>query len=139
MDLSVTEEILDSVLPSFEVLESQTGAILQFLKDKGIATDEQLAPYLEQSRNASIIRWRAVRLRINRLLAPAAKAAEKGTEMREAANKQGGKATEETKTKNAGTKGKDQSAKENREKTAREGTNNETNRRSNRGTQLKRA
>jgi hypothetical protein len=80
MDLSVAEQVLDELLPSFEALETHNEAILQFLKDKGIATDEQLAPYMEQARSASTIRWRAVRLRMNRLLTPVFKAAEKTAE-----------------------------------------------------------
>jgi hypothetical protein len=77
MGPSVAEEILDEFLLSFEALETQTEAIVQFLKDKGIATDEQLAPYLEKARNASTVRWRAARLRTNRLFATAFNAADK--------------------------------------------------------------
>ncbi len=80
MEPSVIEHILDELLPSFEELETQSGAILQFLKDKGIATDEGLAPYVEQARSASAVRWRAARLRINRVLTPAFKMAEKTAE-----------------------------------------------------------
>jgi hypothetical protein len=76
MEPSMAEQILDELLPSFEALETQSGAILQFLKDKGTVTDEQFAPYIEQARSASVIRWRAVRLRVNRLLAPAFKETE---------------------------------------------------------------
>ena len=84
MELSTAEQILEELLPPLEALETQSGAVLQFLKDKGIATDEQLAPYLEQARNASNVRWRAARLRINRLLAPAFETAEKSREIKSA-------------------------------------------------------
>jgi hypothetical protein len=76
MDVIVAEQVLNEFIPSLEALEAQSGAILQFLKEKGIATDEQLAPYLEQARSASNVRWLAVRLRMNRLLTPAFKTGE---------------------------------------------------------------
>lgn len=80
MDLREAEEILEELLPTLETLEAQSWAGLQFLKDKGIADDEQFAPYLEQARNASNVRWRAARLRINRLLMPAFETTEKSSE-----------------------------------------------------------
>ncbi len=84
MDLSVAEQVLDEFIPSLEALEAQSGAILQFLKEKGLATDEQLAPYLEQARRASNVRWLAVRLRMNRLLTPAFMTGEETIEERPA-------------------------------------------------------
>jgi hypothetical protein len=57
-------------------MESQNMAVLHFLKDKGIATEEQLAPYLEQAATASDVKWRAGRLRIKHLLSAAMKSSE---------------------------------------------------------------
>lgn len=42
----------------------------------GIVTDEELAPFLEQARNASSVRWLAARIRIGALMASALKPAE---------------------------------------------------------------
>src|SRR5207247_3913392 len=58
MDRSVAEQVLDELFPSFEALETQSAAIVQFLKGKGIATDEQLAPYFEQAKSG----WNACSL-----------------------------------------------------------------------------
>jgi hypothetical protein len=41
MHPNVAEQILDELLPSFELRETQSAAVLQFLKDNKIATDEQ--------------------------------------------------------------------------------------------------
>src|ERR1700680_123610 len=77
---NIVEEILHDLFSSMEALETQNTAILQFLKDKGIATDEELASHLEQAGNASSVRWRGVRVRADYLFASAIKAAEQAAE-----------------------------------------------------------
>lgn len=76
MDEKIVQEILDELFSSLEALETQSAAVLQFLKDKGIANGDELAPYLEQAGNASSVRWLAARVRIEHLLAGAMKSAE---------------------------------------------------------------
>lgn len=80
MDRAAVEQLLDEMLSSLEDLETKAGATLQFLKDKGHASDEDLAPYLEQAGNASNVRWRAARLRMMSLLSSALKTAEEPKE-----------------------------------------------------------
>src|SRR5258708_28067305 len=75
MDDNFVQEILHDLFSSLEALETQNTAILQFLKDKGIATDEELASHLEQAGNASSVRWRGVRVRADYLFASSIKAA----------------------------------------------------------------
>jgi hypothetical protein len=76
MDAKVIEEALNELFPALEALETQSGAMIEFLKERGIASDNDLAPFVERAANASSVRWRAARLRINHLLSAAAKAAE---------------------------------------------------------------
>ncbi len=80
MDLKVAEEFLDELFSSLEAQETQSAAVLQFLKDHGNATDEQLASYMERASKASNVRWRAARLRLMSLLSSAVKDAEKSSQ-----------------------------------------------------------
>jgi hypothetical protein len=77
MDEKLIQEILDVLFSSMEDLETRTQAILQFLEQKGLANQEELAPHLEQAANASNVRWRAARVRINHLVSGAIKSLEK--------------------------------------------------------------
>jgi len=70
MNNEAMKEVLNELFSHLERLETQNEAILQFLKEKKRVTDKQLAPYLEQAGNASSVRWRAARVRIDHLLEP---------------------------------------------------------------------
>jgi hypothetical protein len=70
MNSEAAKEIFNELFSHLERLETQSEAILQFLKEKKRVTDKQLAPYLEQAGNASNVKWRAARVRIEHLLAP---------------------------------------------------------------------
>jgi hypothetical protein len=76
MNEDIAQEILHELFSSLEALETQITGVVQFLKDKGSANEENLAPYLEQAGNASNVRWRAARVRIDYLLSSAMKNAE---------------------------------------------------------------
>ena len=80
MNVHLAEELLNELGSSLEALETQNAALSQFLKDKGIVTDEQLAPYINQAGNASNVRWRAARVRLERVFASATKQEEEKTE-----------------------------------------------------------
>ena len=81
MDDKVAQLILDELFSSLEVLETQSAAVLLFLKEKASSSDEQLAPYLEQAGKASSTKRRAARVRIDYLISgiadPPAKAVER--------------------------------------------------------------
>lgn len=62
------KEVLGELFTLLEAQETQSAAVLQFLKDQGIATEEKLAPYLEQAGNGSNVKWRAARMRMEYLL-----------------------------------------------------------------------
>ena len=70
MNNEAMKEVLNELFSHLERLETQNEAILQFLKEKKRVTDKQLAPYLEHAGNASNVKWRAARVRIDHLLEP---------------------------------------------------------------------
>src|SRR3984885_6322310 len=77
MDEQIIQDIVAEVFSSLEPLDAQSAAILQFLKAKGLATDEELAPFLAQAGNAANVRWLAARVRLASLLTSALKTPEK--------------------------------------------------------------
>ncbi len=68
MDVAITDEILEELSSALQRVEAQSSAILEFVKDKGIVKENELAPYLERANAASSVRWRATRVRLERLL-----------------------------------------------------------------------
>ena len=110
MDENLVQEILDALFSSLEDLETRTIAILQFMKDKGLATEEELAPHLEQAANASNVRWRAARVRINHLLSSAQKPPEEIAEKKSAKAEEKGLAVPDTSIETEHRKDEEQTA-----------------------------
>jgi hypothetical protein len=98
MDEKIVHEILDDWFASLEALDTQSTAVLQFLKDKGIANEEELASHLEQAGKRSSVKWLAVRVRMNYLLSSVIKAPEQD------ANKESSKPTENRQEAKSATK-----------------------------------
>jgi hypothetical protein len=86
MDEEIVKQIVDELLSSLEPIETQSVAILQFLKAKGIVSDDELAPFLDQAGNASNVRWRAVRVRTAALISNAMKSTEQPAQTTPAQN-----------------------------------------------------
>ena len=80
MDENIGKEILDELFSSLETIERQNAALWELLKSKGIVSDEELAPHLEEARGASSVRWLAARVRIDHLIAGATKADQRKAE-----------------------------------------------------------
>lgn len=68
MDHAITDEILEELSSALQRVEALSSAVLEFVKDKGIVKEDELAPYLERASAASSVRWRATRVRLGRLL-----------------------------------------------------------------------
>ena len=83
------KEIFDELFGLLESLETQGMAVTQFLKDQEVGNDKKLEPYLEQAGNASSVKWRAARARMEYLLAPMQK--EANAKKKEPEKKESGK------------------------------------------------
>lgn len=81
-DSEAVKEVLNVLFSHLEKLETQTEAMMRFMKEKQKVTDKQFAPYLEQAGKASDVRWRAARARIEYLIAGALREQNGGNEKR---------------------------------------------------------
>ncbi len=80
MDENIMQEIFHEFISTLEKLDTQSSALAQFLKDKGVVNPQELAPYLERASNASGVRWLGVRVRMDYLFSSAAKSEELAAE-----------------------------------------------------------
>lgn len=96
MDSAITDEILEELSSVLQRVEAQSSAILEFIKDKGMIKEDELAPYLERANAASSVRWRATRVRLAHLLSGLEKRQQQETqEQKEKAQQSGGDKTGE--------------------------------------------
>jgi hypothetical protein len=104
MNVDLAQELLNELGSSLENLETQHAALFQFLKDHGIVTDDQIAPYLSQAGKTSSVRWRAARVRLERLFSAEKSreedAAEKGQHLTSGEQAPSQSQEKETKAKN---------------------------------------
>jgi hypothetical protein len=80
MDVDLAEELLNELGSSLEEMEARQNALFQFLKDQGVVTDDQFAPYLSQAGKTSGVRWRAARVRLEYLISAEKAREEKAAE-----------------------------------------------------------
>ena len=107
MDENIVQEILHELFCSLEALETQSGAILQLVKDKGLASEQEIRGYLEQAGNASNVKWRAAQVRIEHLIDGALKTAER--EAKPEAAKQKASSSDEKSKESSASAGGDKS------------------------------
>lgn len=117
MNEEILQQIFAEIFSELEPLDTQTSALLQFLKSKGIATDEELAPFLDQAANASSVRSVALRARIDALLSSALKPSNSetdtwGEDKEEPRSGAQGKARNKTRNENENEDQRQQSAPE---------------------------
>lgn len=128
MDTNPIREAFEELFPYLEALETRTAALLQFVKDKKLMTDEKFAPYLEQAGNASNIKWLAARKRIEYLLSSLEKdfvkdeesKSQKSDEAEEEKQRSAGKSGEEDKQRRSENGDKEDEGTDSRSSGARE-------------------
>jgi hypothetical protein len=71
--MNPAEQVFEELLPYLETLDSQIGGLVQLLKDKHITTTEEFAQYAMQADQASNVKERGLRVRMEYLFSTAAK------------------------------------------------------------------
>ena len=63
------KEVVTDLFQHLEALETRCAALVQLVKEKGVGTEEEFARCEQQASEASSIKWRAARLRMEHLFA----------------------------------------------------------------------
>jgi len=63
------QEVISDLLEHLEALETRCAALTQLVKEKGVGTEEEFARCAKQASEASGIKWRAARVRMEHLFA----------------------------------------------------------------------
>ena len=95
MNSQIADEILEELSSTLQRLDTQSAALLEFVKDKSIAKDDELAPYLERAAAASAVRWRATRVRMAHLFASAEKTDQQAASAKRKTDQQAASAKQE--------------------------------------------
>jgi hypothetical protein len=88
MNSEIVDEIIEELSSSLQRVETQSAALMEFVKEKKLATDHELAAYLERASAASSVRWRATRVRLAHLLSGLEKSEQRAREHEESSKKQ---------------------------------------------------
>lgn len=64
------KQILDELFAQLESIEASNFALLSFFRAKGIGEEKELAKFFDEAANASSVKWRAARVRMEYLLTP---------------------------------------------------------------------
>ena len=97
MDRAITDEILEELSSTLRRVEAQSSAILEFVKDKGLVKEDELAPYLERANAASSVRWRATRVRLEKLFSGLEKKQQQKEQQEDEERKEAGQKKEQQK------------------------------------------
>ena len=108
MNSEIADEILEELSSTLQRLDTQSAALLEFVRDKSIAKDDELAPYLERAAAASAVRWRATRVRMAHLFASAEKTEQQAASAKQETEQQAASAMQEKDRDNSAAPQKDQ-------------------------------
>ena len=108
MNSEIADEILEELSSTLQRLDTQSAALLEFVRDKSIAKEDNLEPYMERAAAASAVRWRATRVRMAHLFASAEKTEQQAASAKQETEQQAASAMQEKDRDNSAAPQKDQ-------------------------------
>jgi len=81
MDADALKKAFNELYPHLEWQQTQITALLEFLTAKGIITDQEFDPFVEEAGKRSSVKWLAARLRVEHALSESKEEEEKPAEI----------------------------------------------------------